>query len=294
MPAFGEGPEVEDFFFGNAPGQPGVAQRWLNFGAAGWRTDVTPWLSDNFWRNFRRAVRKTYPEAYLVAEDWGDASRRLLGDMFDATMNYRFANAVLGFAGGKLGPLELDDRLETLRRDTPPVAFQAQLNMLDSHDTPRALTVLGGDRQRLMLAVALQFAYPGVPMVYSGDEAGQPGAYAEDSRRAFPWDALDEQLGAFYRRVIHTRRGSRALSKGEVETAWIDSRGGYAILRRYEDERILAVFNNSSRSIRAEIPLDGSTSGHSPDLLGALPDAAIHNDILTVNLPALSAGWYRM
>ena len=75
--------------------------------------------SAEFWRRFRRAIRARFPEAYLVAEDWGDATHRFLGDTFDATMNYRFGYSVMGFAAGKVSPAELDDRLQTLRRDTP-------------------------------------------------------------------------------------------------------------------------------------------------------------------------------
>src|SRR5207248_9518735 len=111
-----------------------------------------------------------FPDAYLVAEDWGDATHRFLGDTFDATMNYRFGYSVMGFAAGKVSPAELDDRLQTLRRDTPPPTFSAQMTLLDSHDTPRLLTSLEGDRDRLMLAAALQLAYPGVPMLYYGTE----------------------------------------------------------------------------------------------------------------------------
>jgi glycosidase len=297
MPEFVECPEVEDFFFGDGHPARGIAQYWLSFGTAGWRTDVTPWITDTYWRRFRRAVRRSFPEAFLVAEDWGDATKRLLGDSFDATMNYRFGYTVVGFAGSRLDPLELDDRLETLRRDTPPGPFHAQLNLLDSHDTPRAFTLLKKDHKRMILAAALQLAYPGVPMLYSGDEAGQEGEYAENSRRPFPWDSPDPLLVDFYKRAIHARRQSRALSLGGVETAWIDARGGYGFLRQESGEVVLALFNNGRKALSAEIALNaeirvGAPDGARPDLLGLLAPARVEHGILRATVPPLGAGWY--
>ncbi len=287
MPELVECPEVEEFFFG----KEGVAQHWLSYSTAGWRTDVTPWITDEYWRRFRRAVRRDYPDAYLVAEDWGDASHRLLGDSFDATMNYRFAYSVGGFAGGKLTPAELDDRLETLRRDTPLPQFHAQMNLLDSHDTARLLTKLDSSRERMMLAVAMQFAYPGVPTVCYGDEAGIEGTYAENARRSFPWGHEDRILLDFYRRAIHARRSSPALSQGDVTTMWIDKRGGYGFVRRNGEDAVLALFNNGTEPLEAVIPLGESMAdGEWAGLLGG-PSARVSEGVLRVVVPGMGARW---
>ncbi len=289
MPEFVECPEVEEFFFG----AEGIAHRWLALGTAGWRTDVTPWITHEYWRRFRRAVRKDYPEAYLIAEDWSDATDRLVGDSFDATMNYRFGYSVLGYTGGKLSASELDDRLETLRRDTPEPFFHAQLNLIGSHDTARILTVLEGNPSRVKLAAALQLAYPGVPMVYYGDEAGIEGEYAEDSRRAYPWDSPDANLLEFYRKAINTRRGSKALSCGTVQTVYIGEPGGYGFLRRHGDETVLALFNSGSQPLEIDLALEGDPKeGEWWDLLGQLPAATLSGSTIRATLPPLGAGWF--
>lgn len=286
LPEFVECPEVEEFFFG----AEGVARYWLRTGIAGWRLDVTPWLSDGFWRRFRRAIRNDRDDLYLVAEDWGDATHRLVGDSFDATMNYRFGYSVAGYVNGKLSPSELDDRLQTLRRDTPEPAFHAQLNLLDSHDTPRLLTVCGGDRRRVMLAAALQLAYPGVPMIYYGDEAGLEGDFAEDGRRTFPWDAPDSELLAFYRSAIRARRASEPLSVGEVETVWIDDAARtYGFRRRHGDDEVIAVFNAGEASAEMSLPWPTAAAG-AIDLLGQLEPTRARHEIRVV-LPSLSAAW---
>ena len=290
MPEFVECPEVEEFFFGAG----GVARHWLRRGIAGWRLDVTPWISDEYWRRFRRALRNARDDVYLVAEDWGDATPRLLGDSFDATMNYRFAYSVVGYATGRLSPSELDDRLETLRRDTPEPALHAQMNLLGSHDTPRLLTTCGGDRARLMLAAALQLAYPGVPMIYYGDEAGIEGDYAEGGRRSFPWDAPDEQLLRFYRTAINARRANAALNLGTAETIWIDDASrSYGFLRSHGPLQVAALFNAGDAAVEVSASLPHPAPGGSwHDLLRRLPPALVADGRLQVKLPPRMAGWF--
>jgi glycosidase len=279
---------MEQFFFGEG----GIALHWLSYGTGGWRTDVTPWITDEFWRRFRRAVRKAYPDAYLVSEDWGNATHRLVGDTFDATMNYRFGYSVLGFAGNKLSPSELDDRLETLRRDTPPPQFNAQMNLIGSHDTARILTLLDGSRERVMLATALQLAYPGMPMIYYGDEAGLEGEYAEAGRRAFPWGSEDPQLLEFFRKAINARRNSRALSHGQVLTTWIDDRGGYGFVRQSGGDVVVALFNNGSEPLEASVHMGADyPDGEWTDLLGDRT-AHLNNGTLSATIPPLGAAWF--
>ncbi len=291
MPEFVECPEVEDFFFG----PQGVAQHWLSYGTAGWRTDVTPWITDEYWRRFRAAVRRTYPDAYLIAEDWGDASPRLLGDSFDATMNYRFGYSVGGWAGGKLTSAELDDRLETLRRDTPPAQFQTQLNLLGSHDTVRILTKLEGYKERVKLAVAFMLAYPGVPMIYYGDEAGIEGDFAEDSRRPYPWEAPDQELLGFFRQAINTRNASDSLKFGDVSTVYVNE-AGYGLVRQVGNDFILALFNNGPTPLDFSLPLDPAwPAGAWRDLLSdatqVKTQVEVENGQLKLTLPAFGAAW---
>jgi glycosidase len=290
MPEFVECPEVEEFFIG----PQGVAVHWLERGIDGWRTDVTRWVTDEFWRRFRRAVRAVNPAVYLVAEEWEDASHYLLGDLYDATMNYRFAWAVQGFlAVDKLSPSELDDRLEMLRRDTPPPAVLAQMNLIDSHDTARALTVCGGDKRRFLQMVAFQLAYPGAPMIYYGDEAGLQGDYAESGRRAFPWGGEDADVLPFYRRALAFRRQSKALRLGNVESLVInDDQRVYVFARRLDDEAVYVAFNASDKPAKVEIQLRAGEDGAWHDALDQHPNVESVTGTLSIEITPHGAAWY--
>ncbi len=81
-----------------------VATYWIEFGIDGWRLDVPAEIDDDaFWHEFRRRVKGTNPDAYIVGEIWHEAQRWLQGDQFDAVMNYPVTKACLGyFVGGNL------------------------------------------------------------------------------------------------------------------------------------------------------------------------------------------------
>src|SRR3990172_7392838 len=164
-----------------------VAEHWIRFGIDGWRLHVPQDIEDpTFWPEFRRRVRTLNPEAYLLGEIWEEAPEWVTGDRFDAVMNYPLGIAILGFVGAgaidhaviapqsnyrrELRPLDgpgFAAALERLGHTYPPDVAAVQFNLLGSHDTPRAVTVMGGDAARLPLASVLQMALPGAPSIYS-------------------------------------------------------------------------------------------------------------------------------
>jgi alpha-glucosidase len=292
MPEFVESPEMEEYFVG---GHQSVTAYWLEKGIDGWRCDVAFDNTETFWRRFRKCVNRVKPGAYTVAEDWRDSTHYLLGDEFNAAMNYRFAWAVRGFlATDHLRPSELDDRLMTWLRDTPPPAVKSQMNLLDSHDTDRLMTACSGDVRRFKQAFAFLLAYVGAPCIYYGSETALEGAYAEDGRRTMPWGKLNQDSLGFLKHAINTRNASRALRLGDVETVVIDdSKRVYAFARRHQNEVVYAVFNASDSTALVRVPLLDTRGGVYRDLLGYLGDAEPTEGALNVQMPPRSFAWYR-
>ena len=83
--------------------------------------------------------------------------------------------------------------------------MRAQLNLLDSHDVCRFLSLCGGDERRMRLAVVFQMLFPGAPCVFYGDEAGLTGVTEPEYRRPMDWENAEGSWFDFYRQVAGLR-----------------------------------------------------------------------------------------
>lgn len=278
LPKFNtETPAVREFLWG-------IARKWIDFGIDGWRLDVPNEIDDDaFWREFRVRVRAGNPDAYIVGEVWDEAKRWLQGDMWDAVMNYLFTRAAIGFfIGDSLNRAELN---KTGLRDLAPsgaVSFRqtiekliglyapsvtaVMLNLLDSHDMARFLTLAGGDKSALRLATLFQMTYPGAPSIYYGDEIGMEGAHDPDNRRAFPWQTpniWDRQLLHDFQRYIALRHSRPALRRGSFR--FLYAMGNVSVhARQLGHETIIVAINTATSTQRVDIPLDGIVADGTP------------------------------
>lgn len=158
----------------------------------GWRLDVSDEVSHDFWRQFRKAVKKEKPECVLIGESWHNASDFLQGDQFDSIMNYAFTKACLDyFAHDNFDAKQMSEKLNNiLMRNATPVN-DMMLNLLDSHDTHRIYTETEKDKKKVLAAMALEAVFPGAMCIYYGTEICMEGGYDPDSRRCFDWDEED-------------------------------------------------------------------------------------------------------
>lgn len=187
-------PQFREFAFG---AKDSVMKIWLNRGAAGWRMDVAPWVPDDFWRAWRQAIKSHKPDALTIAETHFDSAKYFLGDTFDGTMNYIFRNTVLDYANGAKAPAVYHN-MEMMRELYPEQSHSVNMNLISSHDVPRAIYEFGHDdkanaaaiakaKQRLKLATFMQMTYPGAPAIYYGDEVGLTGGPDPFNRAGYPW-----------------------------------------------------------------------------------------------------------
>ena len=273
LPELDKGSSSFRAFAYGAPGS--VMKQWLDLGAAGWRMDVAPWVPDDFWREWRAAIKAHKPDAFLIAETWFDASKFLLGDSFDSSMNYIFRNTVLDYAAGG-DALKLYANIELMREAYPPQAFFAMMNLLSSHDQARALHHLGWQdeadkeaqalaKQRLRLASFMQMTLPGAPAIYYGDEVGVGGGEDPFNRAAYPWADLggqpDNALLADIKRLTQLRHKHHVLRHGSF-TAPLHLDAHVIVLARQDGKTwALTASNNDDKTQTVKIKLAPNMRG---------------------------------
>jgi alpha-glucosidase len=281
-------------------GANSVFRHWLRppYLADGWRIDVANMLARQgadqlgmeVGRGIRRAVKAENSQAYLMGENFFDASRQLQGDCWDGVMNYAgfalplrdWLGPVMVFVPGQSQPINTSNPITThalveswgsFRAAIPWVVACQQYNLIGSHDTPRGLALLGGDRDLYCLAVVLLFTYPGVPSIYYGDEIGLGGGREMNPRLCMNWDSStwDTELLALYKVLTHLRRTSPALVDGGFQVLCIeDETLVYQRDSKYETILVVARRGTNSR------PAGPITVSH-----GAIPDGTEFEEIFT-------------
>ncbi len=258
-------PGVRDYIFE-------VAGHWLEFGIDGWRLDVPAEINDKvFWQEFRRLVKTIKPDAYICGEIWEAAQPWLEGDQFDAVMNYLFMWPTISFFGANtlrpkyarkhlyFEPLDAStfaNHIDSMHSLNDWEVNYVQLNLLDSHDTARALWIMSNDKSALRLCVLFQMTMPGAPCIYYGDEVGMSSDDDPACRGAFPWQAeekWDVDLLTFYRQAASLRHRYPVLRTGTFQSLYaVDS--VYAFYRRLDQQEAVVIFNSGSNTTTEKIP----------------------------------------
>ncbi len=262
----GLAPEVEQYLFA-------FVRRWMDpngdgdpsDGVDGWRLDAAERVPHGFWRRFRKVVKSVNPDALIAGEIWIDPAPWMDGTQFDVVTNYPVAFAILEFAGAKRGQPEeasmtaWSDRIIELNGRYEKPVIQSMVNLLDSHDTARAITQLTQQSQsdtgpndpsprpddsafaRLKLAAFLQFTLPGAPMIYYGDELGMYGKNDPFCRAPTWWSKTERQQGEqqispVYRRLAELRGQLSELRRGNLQVVHADNRQHTLVISRSDQQ----------------------------------------------------------
>ncbi len=287
-----------------------VLRKWLRppYSIDGWRFDVADvfgrrdglQLSDELWPEICAAIREENPEAYILAEDWGDCAFRLQGDLWDSAMNYfgcgRIIRSFLGEQDFFLGrsPLLRQTRMDLSAEDVKqsvlrhlaklPFSVQScQFNLFDSHDIGRLHNNPAISFDAWRCAAIFQFLLPGAASIYYGDEAGIGGHIRtnEGCRWPMPWSrALEEDPHyRVYAALCAAKKAHPALREGGLQFPAAEGKV-LALARTLDRDWVLGVLSMEGEERTVRIPLGALGAERLPerDLFGAPLSAAAQPD----------------
>ena len=176
--------------------------------------------------------------------------------MYDGVMNYGLTKACLDLlAFDRIDAAGFASRLCLLLWRNIGPACEMMFNLLDSHDTERFLTRVNGDVRREAMALAVMFFFPGMPMLFAGDEIGTEGGYDPDCRRCFRWEreSWDMRLYGLVKKLAALKK-QPCLSRGGCR---VSESGGVAAIERFFGEQSVTLYLNPSDEARS---LPGGTT----------------------------------
>lgn len=268
-------PECREYFVGDG----GVVDKYAAMGILGMRLDVVDELSDDFVADIKACLATHIKKPLLYGEVWEDASNKIaygkrkryyLGTELDGVMNYPVRTGIIDYL--TTGNTErLSYALTEISDNAPKRIRDMQMNLLGTHDTPRILTVLGGespigrdnsylhskrmsDVERDLAIARLKTAYtilatlPGIPSIFYGDEAGLEGYSDPFNRMPYPWGSENKELLEHYRLLGTIRRNNSVYADGDFRLLYLDSEciiyARYAVHLAY-----ITVVNNSTKPL---------------------------------------------
>lgn len=270
--------------------QDSVLRKWLKapYEIDGWRFDVaattgqykTDHYQHNIWPEICNAIRETKEQAYILAEDWNDASEFLQGNEWDAIMNFfgcgrpvRDYVGQLDFRHGRkeklrgvkpnLSAKALAERIQSFFGKLPFVMQENQFNMLDCHDISRLHNHPEITFAQYEMAVYLLYILPGCVCIYYGDEIGLAGRVGSTEGCRYPMDwNVDYKKNPYYelyQTMNLEKNNSKALRCGGFKILVTEGKV-FACARFYEEEVYLVVTSmeeTESKEIKIIIPVFG-------------------------------------
>ncbi len=236
---------------------------WVrDVGVDGFRCDVAGYVPLDFWENARAELDAIKPVFMLAEFDQRDVHAKA----FDATYAWKWNNAVADIAAGKADVNALFLYYSEVQSAWPAEAMR--MTYTENHDQN---AWEGTEFERfgpaLPAAIALSFVGEGMPLIYNGQEAGNPKRLKFFDRDPIVW--RDHPNATLFRRLIALRDAHPTLWNapwGARMTPVVNSAPSkvFSFVREKDDDKVLAVFNFSARAETLSFG-DGPVAGRYTD-----------------------------
>ena len=184
---------------------------WVtNFNVDGFRADAAGMVPVDFWEQAKAGLETTGHHLFMLAED--SANEQLLYRAFSANYNWPALTTLKNVAAGSAGK---SDVLSEMINDTlsyPTGSFA--MNMLTNHDENSwngTVQHFFGSKERAL--AALTFTWPGMPLLYNGQETGLDKQLQFFESDPIVWN-YKSPLQTFYKNLVAIKKKNPALWAG--------------------------------------------------------------------------------
>jgi glycosidase len=232
----------------------GEMRFWIEeIGVDGFRADVAELVPEDFWAQAIAELRSIRP-VLMLAEGHVPTLHAAGFDLTYSWDSYHAAKLVWQGAPA-------DTLAQIASREAAAYPPNGRLRFTTNHDETAwdasPLDLFDGTAGAQAAAVIMA-TLPGVPLIYNGQEVGDPQQLPLFEQVAIDWDA-DPQMRSFYVNLLERRAASRALREGAFEPLAHDLSDDVLAFRRVAgDETATVVVNVRPSPATVRLP------GHDP------------------------------
>ena len=230
---------------------------WIEeFDIDGYRCDVANRVPTDFWEDARKTLDEIKPVFMLAEAEEIDH----LNYAFDMNYGWELHHIMNKIAHGGMNVINLTEYL--IKYDTLYGADAFRMNFITNHDENSwngTINERMGDAQHAM--AGLMATLPGMPLIYSGQEAGLDKRLRFFEKDTIEWQ--ESELRAFYTTLLQQKKSNQALwngvAGGELNILTTNQpESVFALSREKNGDKIVAVFNFSPETTEFEFaqPID--------------------------------------
>jgi glycosidase len=218
----------------------------------GYRCDVAGMVPVSFWHEAIPELQKVKP-VFMLAED--ESPKIHDSGYFDASYAWGFHHVMNAIAQGKKQATAIDSMYASDLKRFPKDAYRMQFT--SNHDEN---SWKGTEYERMGEAArtfaVLSFTFPGIPLVYSGQESAMNRRLRFFDKDTIPWG--NYPLAPFYAKLMELKKKNNLLDAGAaggefVKVSSTADQAVYAFLRRTPQNQMLVVLNLSARDQMARL-----------------------------------------
>lgn len=212
----------------------------------GYRCDVAGYVPNDFWAAARRALDNVKP-VFMLAE-W--EARDLHWDAFDMTYAWSWYDTMHDIVAGRAELSRLFKYYAWNECAYPREALR--MTFVSNHDINAwDATEFEAFGEALHAVIVLSVLGEGMPLIYNGQEAGNPRRLAFFEKDNIDWQPHEN--GELYRNLIRLKKAHPVLHNGKWGARMIQlvnsaPKQVFSFVRRHGDDAVLVVLNFCDRS----------------------------------------------
>ena len=221
----------------------------------GFRCDVAGMVPTDFWNETRKKLDSIKPVFMLAEAEQED----LHYQAFDMTYAWNFMHLINDIAQEKKSVKELDNYFKKDSTVYPPDALKMYFTTNhDENSWNGTVFERLGDAYQAM--AVLTFTVPGMPLIYSGQEAGLNKRLKFFEKDLIDWKSNND-LRPFYSKLLLLKKEHPALWNGNEGGSMerinsTDDNAVFAFLRQKDNDKIIVVLNLSPKDKDIELNID--------------------------------------